>query len=82
MGIADDLPDPSVSLGKTDHGQTVVLVIFRNVNSDILIKPVMSARKIGKSAESLNHGGFVLAYQELMKLLRGVRRRPVVAVLG
>ena len=82
MGVADDLPDPPVGLGETDHGQSIVLVALRNVDGHIFIKPVVAPDNVGHPAEGLQNGVPVLAHQQFMELLGGVGGGAVVVVLG
>ncbi len=82
MGVADDLPDPSVGLGETDHRQGVVLVALRNVDGDIFIKPVVAPDDVGHPAEGLQDGIAVLAHQKFMELLGCVGGGAIVVILG
>ena len=82
MGVADDLPDPPVGLGETDHGQGIVLVALRNVDGHIFIKPVVASDDVGHPAEGLQDGVAVLAHQKFMELLGCVGGGAVVVVLG
>ena len=81
MWVADDLPNPSIGLGEADHRQRVIPIILRNINGHVFVKPVASPNQVGKPAKGLNHGGFALTHQELMKLLGCVGCRSVVAIL-
>jgi hypothetical protein len=82
MGVTDDLPHPSIGLGKTDDRQGVVLVTFRHVNSHVLIKPVMPTDEIRHPSESLQNHVPILPHQKFVKLLGGISRRAVVTFLG
>ena len=82
MGVADHLPDEPVGLGKTDHGEGVVLVALRHIDGHVFIEPVVAAGDIGHPAEGLEDGVAVLADEEFVQLLGGVGGGAVVVVLG
>lgn len=72
MGVADDLPNPTIRLGEANHGQRVVLVPFRNVQRHPFIKPIMTANQVRHPAESLDHYWLGLADKKFVELLRSV----------
>jgi len=82
MGVTDDLPDPTVRLGKADHRQRVVLVAFRNIHGHVFVEPVVTADHVGHAAEGLENHVAILPDKKLVELLRGVGSRTIVAVLG
>ena len=82
MGVADDLPDPAIRLGETDHRQGVVLVALGNVHGHVFIKPVMTADDVGHATEGLEDDVAILPDEKLVELLGGVGGGAVVAILG
>lgn len=82
MGVADNLPDPSVGLGETDHSQRVVLVTLRNVNSHIFVEPVTTADNVRHTAKGLEDHVAILSDEKFVELLRSIGGRTVVVILG
>ena len=72
MRVANHLPDPPIGLREADYGQAVILVVLRDVDGNVLVKPVVSTDQVWKTAEGLNYRGFTLSNKKLMELLRRV----------
>ena len=82
MGVADDLPDQAIRLGKADHGQGVILVPLRNIHGHVFVEPVVAADDVRHATEGLENHVAILAHEKLMELLGGIGGRAVVVVLG
>ena len=82
MGVTDDLPDPPIAQGKTNDRKGVVLVPFGNINSDILVKPIITTDDVGKAPEGLENGISILPNKHLVELLGRVGGGAIGGVLG
>ena len=82
MGVADDLPDQAIRLGKADHGQGVILVPLRNIHGHVFVEPVVTTDDVGHAAKGLENDVTILPDEKLMELLGGVGGGAIVAILG